>query len=108
MRRAGAPDAGRAVVAAPQTAPPAPAQIAAARAGLGDAGRPAGVAAGLAGAVRSVLDDPGLAARLRAAATQRGAALPGATDAVDSVLAVYRRVLRAAGGRIEQGIQNRS
>ena len=69
---------------------------------------PAGDAAALAGAVRSVLDDRGLAARLRAAATQRGAALPGATDAVDSVLALYRRVLRAAGGRTEQEMQNRS
>jgi glycosyltransferase involved in cell wall biosynthesis len=69
---------------------------------------PAGDAAALAGAIRSVLDDPGLAARLRAAATQRGAVLPDASDAVDAAIALYRRVLRAAGGRTEQEIQNRS
>jgi glycosyltransferase involved in cell wall biosynthesis len=68
---------------------------------------PAGDAAALAGAIRSVLDDPGLAARLRAAATQRGAALPDAAAAVESAVALYRRVHRAAGGRTEQEIQNR-
>jgi glycosyltransferase involved in cell wall biosynthesis len=59
---------------------------------------PAGDAGALAGAVLSVLDDAGLAARLRAAATQRSAALPGAADAVDSALALYRRVLRTSAG----------
>jgi glycosyltransferase involved in cell wall biosynthesis len=46
MRRAGARDGGRAVVAAPGFPPPATDQVAAARASLGEGGRPAVFAAG--------------------------------------------------------------
>jgi hypothetical protein len=60
---------------------------------------PAGDAGALARAVLSVLDDASLVARLRAAATQRSTALPGAGDAVDSAVALYRRVLRARTGQ---------
>lgn len=45
----------------------------------------------LAAAVRAVLGDPALAARLRAAGRARGAALPGEDDAVTAVLASYAR-----------------
>jgi glycosyltransferase involved in cell wall biosynthesis len=69
---------------------------------------PAGDAGALAGAVLAVLDDPGLAARLRAAATQRSATLPGAREAVDSAVALYRRVLGAAVGRSKQEMPNRA
>jgi glycosyltransferase involved in cell wall biosynthesis len=69
---------------------------------------PAGDAGALAGAVLTVLDDHGVADRLRIAATQRGAALPNAQDAVDSAVALYGRVIRAAGGRAEQKSLNRS
>jgi glycosyltransferase involved in cell wall biosynthesis len=55
---------------------------------------PAGDAARLADAVRSVLDDPALDARLRAAALERGAALPSEDDAVAAVLACYADVAR--------------
>jgi glycosyltransferase involved in cell wall biosynthesis len=58
---------------------------------------PPGDAARLADAVRSVLRDPALGARLRAAARRRGAALPSEDDAVAAVLACYAdaaRVLR--------------
>ena len=65
---------------------------------------PAGDSAALAGAVLSVLDDRGAAARLRAAATERGAALPTSQDAVDSAMALYCRVLYAPTGRTEQKI----
>ena len=65
---------------------------------------PAGDSAALAGAVLSVLDDRGAAARLRAAATERGAALPTSQDAVDSAVALYCRVLYAPTGRTEQKI----
>jgi len=65
---------------------------------------PPGDAVALAGAVRSVFDDRGMADRLRTAATQRSAALPTSRDAVDAAVAVYRRVLRAAAGRTEQKI----
>jgi glycosyltransferase involved in cell wall biosynthesis len=65
---------------------------------------PAGDGAALAGAVLSVLDDRGAAARLRTAATERGAALPTAQDAVDSAVTLYRRILHAATGRTEQKI----
>ena len=68
---------------------------------------PAGDAGALAGAVLSVLDDPGQAARLQAAATERSNMLPGDEAAVDSVIAVYRRVLDEAGGRTEQKLPNR-
>jgi glycosyltransferase involved in cell wall biosynthesis len=53
----------------------------------GDAGR-------LADAVRSVLGDPALASRLRQAATDRAAALPGEDEAITAALAEYRRVTR--------------
>ena len=52
----------------------------------GDAGR-------LAGAIRAVLEDPARAARLRAAALRRAAALPSAEDAVDAALAAYASVI---------------
>jgi glycosyltransferase involved in cell wall biosynthesis len=69
---------------------------------------PAGDAGALAGAVLSVLDDRGTAARLRAAATERGKALPGRGEAVAAVVALYRRVLDGASGRTEQKLPNRS
>jgi glycosyltransferase involved in cell wall biosynthesis len=47
----------------------------------------------LAAAVRAVLADPPLAARLRAAAAVRGAALPTAADAIAAALAAYARAL---------------
>jgi glycosyltransferase involved in cell wall biosynthesis len=53
----------------------------------GDAGR-------LADAVRSVLADPALAARLRQAAAARGRALPDEDDAVTAALAEYGHVTR--------------
>jgi UDP:flavonoid glycosyltransferase YjiC (YdhE family) len=43
----------------------------------------------LAAAVRSVLTDPALAARLRAAAAARAPALPTAADAVTAALDAY-------------------
>jgi glycosyltransferase involved in cell wall biosynthesis len=49
----------------------------------------------LANAVRSVLSDPDLAARLRAAARERGAALPSEDDAVAAVLARYADAARS-------------
>ena len=58
---------------------------------------PPGDPQALAGAVRSVLTDQALAARLRAAARVRAAALPGAGDAVTAVLASY--AVPPAGGR---------
>jgi glycosyltransferase involved in cell wall biosynthesis len=69
---------------------------------------PAGDAGALAEAVLSVLDDRAVAARLGAAATQRGAALPSAEHAVDSAIALYRRVISVASGQTEQKIRNRS
>src|SRR5690242_14265156 len=69
---------------------------------------PAGDAGALAGAVLSVLDDRGLAARLRAAATERSDALPGSGEAVDSAVALYHRVLLASRGRTEQELPNHS
>ena len=53
----------------------------------GDPGR-------LADAVRSVLTDPALAARLRKAAADRGNALPGEDDAVAAALAEYEFLTR--------------
>jgi glycosyltransferase involved in cell wall biosynthesis len=47
----------------------------------------------LAAAVRSVLADPALAARLGRAARERARRLPSDEDAVDAALACYRRVL---------------
>jgi glycosyltransferase involved in cell wall biosynthesis len=58
---------------------------------------PQGDPAALAAAVESVLGDPGLAARLGAAAAKRAAELPDTGDAVDSVTRLYRRLLRQAG-----------
>ena len=69
---------------------------------------PAGDAGALAEAVLSVLDDPGLAARLRAAATERSSSLPSGADAVDSAMVLYRRVLDGASRRTEQQMPNRS
>ena len=46
----------------------------------------------LAAAVRSVLGDPALAARLRQAAARRSRELPGEDEAVAAALAEYRRV----------------
>jgi glycosyltransferase involved in cell wall biosynthesis len=50
---------------------------------------PSGDAEALAGAVRAVLTDPGLAARLRKAAADRAHALPTPDDAVAAALAEY-------------------
>ena len=50
---------------------------------------PPGDALALAGAVRAVLTDPALAARLRAAAAVRGAAHPTEADAVTAALTAY-------------------
>jgi glycosyltransferase involved in cell wall biosynthesis len=58
---------------------------------------PQGDPAALAEAVQSVLDDPGLAAALGAAAAQRARQLPDAGDAADSVARLYGRLRRAAG-----------
>jgi len=69
---------------------------------------PARDAGALAEAVLSVLDDPGLAARLRAAATERSRILPDSGDAVDSAMALYRRVLNGASGRTGQRMPNHS
>jgi glycosyltransferase involved in cell wall biosynthesis len=55
---------------------------------------PPGDPARLADAVRSVLRDPALNTRLRAAARERGAALPSEDDAVAAVLACYAYVAR--------------
>jgi glycosyltransferase involved in cell wall biosynthesis len=55
---------------------------------------PPGDAARLADAVRSVLRDQALGTRLRAAARERGAALPSEDDAVAAVLACYADVAR--------------
>ena len=68
---------------------------------------PAGDAAALADAVLSVLGDRALAARLRAAATERGKTLPSSGEAVASALALYRRVL-GTSGRTEQRMPDRS
>ena len=56
---------------------------------------PPGDAARLAEAVRAVLGDPALAARLSAAARARGAALPSSGDAVAAALASYGEVTEA-------------
>jgi glycosyltransferase involved in cell wall biosynthesis len=60
---------------------------------LGDAGVlvPYGDAAALREAVREVVADPEAAARLAGRAARRGAALPDADDAVESVLAAYEK-----------------
>jgi glycosyltransferase involved in cell wall biosynthesis len=55
---------------------------------------PPGDACRLAGAVRTVLTDPAVAARLRRAAADRGQALPGPGDAVTAALAEYELLTR--------------
>jgi glycosyltransferase involved in cell wall biosynthesis len=55
---------------------------------------PPGDAARLAAAVRSVLDDPALAARLRDEAFRRGAELPTPDDALAAALACYAELTR--------------
>ena len=55
---------------------------------------PPGDARRLAEAVRAVLTDPALAARLRQAAADRGQALPGPDDAVTAALAEYEFLTR--------------
>ncbi|HLK76194.1 MAG TPA: glycosyltransferase family 4 protein [Streptosporangiaceae bacterium] len=55
---------------------------------------PLGDAQRLAEAVRAVLDDPALAARLRAAAVTRARGLPGTDAAVAAALAEYRHITR--------------
>ena len=55
---------------------------------------PPGDARALAAAVRAVLTDQALAARLRTAARARAAALPQAGDAVTAVLAAYAAMIR--------------
>jgi glycosyltransferase involved in cell wall biosynthesis len=55
---------------------------------------PPGDPGALAAAVRSVLTDPPLAARLRAAAAARAAALPSEADAVTAALDAYAAVAR--------------
>ena len=57
---------------------------------------PPGDARALAAAVLSVLDDPGLAARLSEAAIKQAGTLPSEEDAVDAALAACRRL---ASGR---------
>jgi glycosyltransferase involved in cell wall biosynthesis len=53
----------------------------------------------LASAVRSVLDDQALAAKLGAAAQDRARALPSAADAVDAALGVYARLTARPRGQ---------
>lgn len=54
---------------------------------------PPGDAGALAGAVVSVLEEPALADKLRAAAVARAAALPSGDDAAGAALSLYQRVL---------------
>jgi glycosyltransferase involved in cell wall biosynthesis len=60
---------------------------------VGDGGIlvPHGDVQGLRRAVRTLLEEPGAAERLAAAATLRGREMPGGDDAVASVLEVYDR-----------------
>jgi glycosyltransferase involved in cell wall biosynthesis len=58
---------------------------------------PGGDAHHLAEAIRAVLGDPALAARLREAAVARAGALPTADEAVTAALAEYRHVTRLNG-----------
>jgi glycosyltransferase involved in cell wall biosynthesis len=60
---------------------------------------PAGDPDELAGAVRAVLTDPALAARLRQAALDRARALPPPEDAVASALAEYARAAKSRAAR---------
>ena len=58
---------------------------------------PGGDAHDLAAAVRAVLGDPALAARLRKAAAAQARTLPAADEAVTAALAEYRHVTRLTG-----------
>ena len=69
---------------------------------------PAGDAGALAEAVLSALGDRGLAARLQAVATERSKALPGSGDAVDSAVALYRRILAGPSERTGKNPPNPS
>jgi glycosyltransferase involved in cell wall biosynthesis len=60
---------------------------------------PPGDVPALAAAVRSVLTDPALAARLRAAAARRAAALPSEADAVTAALSAYAALETGPGLR---------
>jgi hypothetical protein len=60
---------------------------------------PAADSGRLASAVRSVLDDQALAAKLGAAAQDRARALPSAADAVDAALGVYARLTARPTGQ---------
>ena len=68
---------------------------------------PPGDAQRLADAVRTVLGDPALAARLRRSAVDRAQALPGEDEAVAAALAEYRHVMhsRNASPQVGQGAQ---
>jgi glycosyltransferase involved in cell wall biosynthesis len=68
---------------------------------------PPGDARRLADAVRAVLGDPDLAARLRRSAVDRAQALPGEDEAVAAALAEYRHVMhrRNASPQVGQGAQ---
>jgi glycosyltransferase involved in cell wall biosynthesis len=59
---------------------------------------PAGDEVALADAVGRTLRDPGLAARLGAAARERAASFPAPEDAVRHALAIYRRVTATRSG----------
>jgi len=59
---------------------------------------PAGDAAALRDAIRRLLAEPGLAARLAAAAAKRGAQRPGEREAVAAVLRGYRAAGAPAAG----------
>ncbi|WP_344967296.1 glycosyltransferase family 4 protein [Salinactinospora qingdaonensis] len=60
---------------------------------------PSGDAAALADAIRRVLDEPGLADRMRQGSLRRAATLPGEDDAVEAALAHYRRLAHSAAAR---------
>ena len=60
---------------------------------------PPGDAEALSAAVIRLLDDPGAAARLAAAARARAALLPTETAALDQALRLYRRIQKPGNGR---------
>jgi glycosyltransferase involved in cell wall biosynthesis len=62
---------------------------------------PPGDAQAVADAVRAVLGDPALAARLRRAAAARARDLPDEDAAVDAALAEYRRAARSSSAPVE-------
>ena len=53
---------------------------------------PPGDVAALAGAIRRVLAEPGLAGQLRELASARAASLPSVADAVSAALTIYQRL----------------